>query len=201
MKEYSAQHAHEFSWSPSYQYMLKDAFVRAIPQGRKARRVLDVGCGHGDWVSTLTKKGYEYTGVDSSSAMLKIARKQNPGHIFIHRNARSMLQLAHKDFHLIVCIMVYSSFQQATAIQNSLKNLSQLLARDGSIIVAVSHPCFDPYMQKGLMGRPDVDALFDSYYTSGARYQILPPGLRNLSPTTTKLLKHILLLPKNPVCL
>ncbi len=46
-------------------------------------RVLDLGCGAGQWAETLTAAGYQVTGVDISPAMIRRARRRVPAARFI----------------------------------------------------------------------------------------------------------------------
>lgn len=51
-----------------------DFVVRALP--RKARAILDVGCGRGDVAAHLVKRGYEVTGIDISAKAVRACRKR-----------------------------------------------------------------------------------------------------------------------------
>ncbi|TFD92353.1 class I SAM-dependent methyltransferase [Jeotgalibacillus sp. R-1-5s-1] len=45
-------------------------------QGYSAKRLLDVGCGTGEWTLKASEYGYDVTGIDLSSSMLAIAREK-----------------------------------------------------------------------------------------------------------------------------
>lgn len=45
-----------------------------------ARRVLDYGCGPGRWVPFFADRGWSYSGVDLSHAMVAMAAQHHPGH-------------------------------------------------------------------------------------------------------------------------
>ncbi|WP_227396789.1 class I SAM-dependent methyltransferase [Jeotgalibacillus aurantiacus] len=45
-------------------------------QGHSAKRLLDVGCGTGEWTLKASEYGYDVTGIDLSSSMLTIAREK-----------------------------------------------------------------------------------------------------------------------------
>lgn len=51
--------------------------------GFQGKRVVDLGCGSGNFASCLVRKGYELTGVDISPEMLKIAEANVPGATFV----------------------------------------------------------------------------------------------------------------------
>jgi SAM-dependent methyltransferase len=46
--------------------------------GVDSGRVLDLGCGSGIWASCLVKHGYQVVGIDSSEAMIRLARRRAP---------------------------------------------------------------------------------------------------------------------------
>lgn len=52
-----------------------DKFLAALPP---RGRVLDVGCGPGIFSKYMSKKGFDVTGIDFSTEMLKIARNRVP---------------------------------------------------------------------------------------------------------------------------
>ncbi|MDA4132604.1 MAG: class I SAM-dependent methyltransferase, partial [Thaumarchaeota archaeon] len=59
--------------------------------GREVHEILDLGCGAGRLAVELSEKGYAVTGVDSSPAMLKIARRNADGRRVKLRLLRSEL--------------------------------------------------------------------------------------------------------------
>lgn len=71
-----------------------DLFVEAMPH--PAGSVLDLGCGGGDPVAAyLAQRGLEVTGIDTSSAMLEIARASLPSAEWIEADMRN-LGLGHR---------------------------------------------------------------------------------------------------------
>ena len=67
-------------------------------------RVLDIGCGTGALAFCLSGMGYRVTGVDASSTMTGIAKKNNPGSAasFMVANALQGLPFADKSFDLVI---------------------------------------------------------------------------------------------------
>jgi SAM-dependent methyltransferase len=62
---------------------LLDWFRRAgIEQGM----VVDLGCGTGLWAASLLRAGYDVTGIDSSRAMIRLARRHAPRARFLQRS-------------------------------------------------------------------------------------------------------------------
>lgn len=52
-------------------------------QGLKRGRVVDLGCGTGQWAAELARAGYDVVGVDVSAAMIAIARQRAPAATFV----------------------------------------------------------------------------------------------------------------------
>ncbi len=63
----------------SYWYQEIQQFNHLLPEGK----VLEIGCGPGRDAEVLIDLGYDYTGIDPSLGLLKIARKRNPKAEFI----------------------------------------------------------------------------------------------------------------------
>ena len=53
-------------------------FYEAVPafQSRKCRRILDLGCGHGNYTVPFAEIGFDVTGIDISSTGLNISKRR-----------------------------------------------------------------------------------------------------------------------------
>jgi SAM-dependent methyltransferase len=67
---------------------------------RTGDRVLDVGCGQGDFHAWLRENGLDpvYVGVDVTPAMIEMARRRRPGVRFEVRAAGDTLDLGEQDY-------------------------------------------------------------------------------------------------------
>ena len=63
------------------------AGVLELLDAENCRSVLDLGCGNGALSSSLMEKGFQVTGIDASSEMLEIARRNHPGIEFVQADA------------------------------------------------------------------------------------------------------------------
>jgi SAM-dependent methyltransferase len=60
---------------------------KAIGFAAKGGKALDVGCGAGGrLVRIMQKEGFAVTGLDVSKEMIALARKNHPGHTFLHQD-------------------------------------------------------------------------------------------------------------------
>ena len=55
----------------------------------KGSRVVDLGCGNGTLTKKLAGRGYTVTGIDASSDMLDLARREHPDLTFLEGDALS----------------------------------------------------------------------------------------------------------------
>ena len=65
-------------------FPLNQTFLDFIPGylGAQGSKVLDLGCGPGDYVDHLTRAGFPTTGIDSSAEMIKDAQERKKGSFF-----------------------------------------------------------------------------------------------------------------------
>ncbi len=106
------------------------------------RTVLDAGCGDGYLSRLLAKQGAVVTGVDFSTAMLRIAHERTSPDLAItyhHGNCESLPFLEADHFDLIISNMV---LQDLPNYQAAIEEAFRLIKPDGLYIVSISHPCF-----------------------------------------------------------
>jgi len=70
----------------------------------KKTSLLDIGCGTGDNVGTLTDKGYRVEGIDQSEAMIKMAQEKYPKAKFSVKNAMTAISFSPESFTHISCL-------------------------------------------------------------------------------------------------
>lgn len=84
------------TWAHVYHEMYQSIFdyrknflrFQSILKKYRCKSVLELGCGTGMLAPYFLSAGYRYTGVDSSRAMLAIARKQAPDAHFVQADLR-----------------------------------------------------------------------------------------------------------------
>ncbi len=80
-----------FSWAEKRRKLSEPSFwkdeIAELQRLKKPQgRILEIGSGSGRESLELMRVGYQYTGVDSSNELLKIAQKNNPLGNFIYAN-------------------------------------------------------------------------------------------------------------------
>jgi SAM-dependent methyltransferase len=95
-------------------------------------RILDYGCGSGEFLTFARGQGHEVVGLDPSVAMAKRAERENPN-VLVANHAGL---LANYLFDAVVMNLVLS------CVDNSVGALSAASSFSSRLIVTVPHPCF-----------------------------------------------------------
>jgi SAM-dependent methyltransferase len=122
-------------------FSLNRAFLRFIPDylGNPQSRVLDLGCGPGDYVDRLTRDGFVGVGIDNSKGMIDRAQKQKRG-TFYHLSFTEIHQLEEdisSSFDCAYCIGNSLSYLPNDGLQPFLNSLRRLLKPSGNFIIQV----------------------------------------------------------------
>ena len=95
-----------FSNSFAYGRHKVDALLaEVLAQLQPGARVLDVGCGTGEYIRRLRELGFVGCGIEPAAAMRKVAIEKNPG-CDILDGVATKLPFADASFDLIICIEV-----------------------------------------------------------------------------------------------
>lgn len=134
LKKTYEQIAEDFSASRSQAWPEFELFSKSIPSGSS---VLDLGCGNGRFLAYLLqqKKNIDYTGVDFSPALLKLARLSYPKQEFLEQDMTEL----HLDrlFDRIVCCAAFHHIPTRKLRLKTLKKISAHLKDDGLLLLSV----------------------------------------------------------------
>lgn len=107
------------------------SLIRSLLKGKTDPRLLDIGCGTGEHLEKLSKYGITCTGIDSSRAMLDIARKRYPdAATFINDDLRTFD--FYNEFDMIMSL--FGSFNyliNETDVDKALWNTWRAMKPDG----------------------------------------------------------------------
>ncbi|WP_031063725.1 class I SAM-dependent methyltransferase [Streptomyces sp. NRRL WC-3742] len=106
--------------------------LNAVPDG--CRSALDVGCGEGLLVRKLTQRAQSVTGVDTSGAMIRLARERSAGLGGVTFSEADFLDAASGgpgtyDFISAVAVVHHVEFEQAVS------SMVRLLAPGGRLVI------------------------------------------------------------------
>lgn len=109
----------------------------------KGNRVLDIGCGTGEFTIMLAKNGYEVTGVDISTEMLMVAREKaerNGVHLpLFEQNMAELEGLGSFDIATIFCDSL-NYLSSPEDVQQTFQRVYNHLNTDGLLLFDVHSP-------------------------------------------------------------
>jgi len=101
----------------------------------KPEKVLDIGCGTGNFIREMSLLGYQIAGCDPSREMLKIARTNNPGVSFTKDELPQLSHMSDSAFQLVTCM--YDTMNYLTSLDifaEALNRIYRLLHPGGYFI-------------------------------------------------------------------
>lgn len=140
----------------------------------RGRRILDAGCGEGQYSRYLASLGARMTGIDGSDKLIRFARERDGSQEieFAVADLMEPLKFADESFDAIISAGVLMSLP---VLDPFLAEAHRLLARGGVLTVSVNHPAFsNPTMMmynsrwRRWLRKPMVGVAF-SYYNGGRR--------------------------------
>ena len=97
-------------------------------------KILDLGCGMGHYSNYMYAKGFEVTGIDISSNMIDIAKKNNPNIEFIVSDICNLSVIEGKTFDglVIAYVLQHLSKEEVLDLFSSINNL---VSKDTKILM------------------------------------------------------------------
>jgi SAM-dependent methyltransferase len=153
-------------------FPLNQAFLAFITPylGGPGARVLDLGCGPGDYVDTLSRQGYQATGIDPSAEMIRQAQSHKGGTFYAYGFSQ-MDQLA-GPFDCIFSIGNSLSYHPVDQMGEFCIQAARLLRLGGYLSIQVVN--WDRYSRVGASDF-EVKTLSDGR-TFHRRYAVGPKG-------------------------
>lgn len=109
-----------------------------LPQ--KTDKILDVGCGQGVYARILPK-GVAYTGVDASTELIKIAKKQDtdPAHTYLVADVTKGIPTPSDAFDLTLSILALQNMVEG---RGAIQEMARVTRPGGTLILVLNHPAF-----------------------------------------------------------
>jgi ubiquinone/menaquinone biosynthesis C-methylase UbiE len=104
--------------------------------------VLDVACGQGALTRELAQRFPMVVGVDRSPELIGIAKERGgaPHVRYLTEDAEALSSLADGSFDGATCCLALTDFDDLSAV---LAATARVLKRNGWLVVAALHPCFE----------------------------------------------------------
>ena len=120
-------------------------------KGMKAGKVLDIGCGVGDFLHTMEKHGWECTGVEPSEEAKTIARKRIKANLYAPEEIN---QMPNASFDIIT---MWHVLEHVDDLKWEMEQLARLIKPNGRIVIAVpNYKSYDAEYYKELWAAYDV---------------------------------------------
>lgn len=151
---YTRQIAGELEHKPA-DCRLLDQFAGALAE---EGRCVDLGCGPGHVTRYLQERGLDVTGIDLSSAMLREARRLNPGIEFQQGDFRD---LRTPDYHYAAAVAFYSLIHLPPAeLVQALLEIRRILVPGGALLIAFHVGSEQQHLERWLEQDVDLDVYF-----------------------------------------
>lgn len=122
-----------------HQHVIFPYLLKILKTKRQNLSMLDLGCGQGSF-SQILPKDFAYDGVDLSSSLIKMARKNAsaPNRAFHEHDLCKPFNLNKTFTHAAMVL----SFQNIADPKAALQNVKQHLKQGGLFLLVLNHPCF-----------------------------------------------------------
>lgn len=99
-------------------------------------RVLDLGCGNGRLLEALKETAVDYLGVDSSPALISLARQNYPDKQFVVSDLLNIQEIPDGQFDYIFCLAVLQHLPGVRRREQALLEMTKKLKPQGEIIIS-----------------------------------------------------------------
>lgn len=115
--------------------------IRTLAAGIKdGRKILDVGCGNGRLLEVFAGKRIEYSGIDNSAELIKLAQQNYPKKKFFVAdilNLENVSDIPSASFDDIFCLAVWQHIPSKELRIKALREMGDKLAAGGEMIISV----------------------------------------------------------------
>ena len=103
------------------------------------KHILDVGCGTGSHLNTLTEMGFTGLGIDLNEYMIAFAKEKYP---YLHFEVQDMKQLSYTNqFDAIICLCTTFCYNTTNEeVVAALQSFYKALKKDGILIIETFNP-------------------------------------------------------------
>ncbi|HXW71852.1 MAG TPA: class I SAM-dependent methyltransferase [Methylocella sp.] len=153
------------------------------------RRILDIGCGSGGALASLTQSGASWNnlfGVDLLAERIEAAKRNYPGIQFTQGNAAD-LDFEDKSFDLVLIFTVFTSILDGHMARKAAREATRVLKNSGAI-VWYDFRYNNPYnLNVRGVSKQAIGMLFPHFTLKLRKVTLFPPLARRLGRATSTL--------------
>jgi len=124
----------------SYQRQVILPNVLRLVELKAGMKILDLACGSGFFSRELAKTGAEVVGVDISSELINLAKKQEGKNVnYFISPAHELSMLADQSMDAVVTIL---AIQNIAEVKEVFAEVKRVLKPGGKLVVVMNHPAF-----------------------------------------------------------
>lgn len=144
------------------------------------QHVCDLACGQGVVARQLARRGARVVGIDVSTKLLHIARRDEAaaplGIVYVHDDAQILTTVADETFDGVVCNMALMDIPDGRGV---FRTVHRILRPAGWFVFSITHPCFETPTSDWAdeQGRP-VRRVVSGYFQEGFWRSEHPQGVR-----------------------
>jgi ubiquinone/menaquinone biosynthesis C-methylase UbiE len=125
---------HARTWDDTLENPVHQARIAAVADFVQAGdRVVDIGCGTGNYAIAAAHEGASVVGVDAAAGMLARARAKAPGIEFIDHDVTRRLPFPDESFDVAFCLLVLQLISDRPAL---LAEVRRVVRPGGALIVS-----------------------------------------------------------------
>ncbi len=106
---------------------------------KPGEKILDLGCGQGFFCREFDKSGAKITGVDNSSKLIEIAKKNSSKSVNYFVGSADNLTFIKETFDKIILVLSLQNMEKADLV---IKECAKKIKKGGSMYLVLNHPCF-----------------------------------------------------------
>tara|TARA_Y100000310_G_scaffold343694_1_gene452530 strand:- start:154 stop:855 length:702 start_codon:yes stop_codon:yes gene_type:complete len=134
------------------------------------KKVLDIGCGNGNYTKILAERGALVTGIDFSEKQIELARKINPHEnvTYLTLDGGNMPKIEDNSMDFVFMKLVVPSLESKSKLSEVLSEIKRVLKQNGEFIFVILHPLY--LLSKHPLDRP-ISFKEEKYFDEGSNFQ------------------------------
>ncbi len=145
-RDFAESYSNKIEYNSHNAHYERPATLSLLPDV-KGKKILDAGCGPGNYADWLANKGAIVTAVDYSDEMIRLGKEKAGDKVnFVTANLNHLLEFKNDEFEIIISSMVVHYIKDW---RNLFSEFNRILKPGGILIFSTSHPAADYIRHRG----------------------------------------------------